>query len=175
MTDKDKPASDVRVFDVETNFQKAAKRPGGIKRDEAVKTAAANIEQIKPVFTDWLAQEFEELLRIVPDRKVKETNDPAWVDAIDRSSVRLMDAAGTMGYPFISFVATNLHAVCEAIRDGGDYRSEVMACHIDALFLARLPKYRNMKPEDMPELSAGLKQVLASASRQRGAGDTNKA
>ncbi len=34
--DKSAPPQ-ARVFDVETNFQKAAKRPGGIKRDEAVK------------------------------------------------------------------------------------------------------------------------------------------
>lgn len=159
---QDKPTSDARVFDVETNFQKAAKRPGGIKRDEAVKKAAANIEDIKPAFANWLDQEFEELLRIVPERKVKENGDPLWIEAVDRCSTRLVDAAGTMGYPFISFVAANLHAVCEAIREGADYRSEVFACHIDALFLARLPKYKNMRPEDMPELSEGLRQVLAS-------------
>jgi hypothetical protein len=166
MMAEDKSPPQSRVFDVETNFQKAAKRPGGIKRDEAVKIATANIEQIKPIFSDWLALEFDELLRIVPDRKVRDVKDIAWVEAIDRCSTRLMDAAGTMGYPFVSFVATNLHAVCEAIRDGADYRSEVMACHIDALFLARLPKYKNMRPEDMPELSEGLRQVLASSKQK---------
>jgi hypothetical protein len=41
-----------------------------------------------------------------------------------------------------------------------------MACHIDALFLARLPKYKNMRPEDMPELSEGLRQVLASSKQK---------
>jgi hypothetical protein len=170
MTDKDKPASGPRVFDVETNFQKAARRPGGVGRDEAVRTAIANIEQMKPAFAEWLDQEFAELLRLVPDRKVRDTNDPAWIEAVDRCSTRLLDGAATMGYPFISFVATNLHAVCEAIRDGADYRSEVMACHIDALFLARLPKYKNMRPEDMPELSEGLRQVLASATQKTGKG-----
>jgi hypothetical protein len=166
MSDKDKSAPEPRLFEVETSFQKLARRPGGATREDAVKTAAANIEQIKPVFAEWLDQEFAELLRIVPDRKVRDTNDPLWIEAIDRCSTRLVDGAATMGYPFISFVATNLHAVCEAIREGADYRSEVMACHIDALFLARLPKYKNMRPEDMPELAEGLRQVLATSKQK---------
>src|SRR6478736_5292899 len=108
MSEKDKSASEPRLFEVETSFQKLARRPGGVTREDAVKTANANIEQIKPVFAEWLDQEFEELLRIVPDRKVRETTDKMWLDAIDRCSTRLLDGAATMGYPFISFVATNL-------------------------------------------------------------------
>lgn len=162
-----KTGTEARVFDLETDFQKAARRPGGIRRDQALKNASTNIEQIKPVFANLLNKEIDELLRAVPDARAVRMSDAAWIDAIDRCSARLVDAAATMGYPFVSFVASNLRAVCEAIREGAEFRPEVIACHVDALLLARLPKYKNMRPEDMPELSEGLRQMLASASGRK--------
>jgi hypothetical protein len=37
-----------------------------------------------------------------------------------------------------------------------------MKCHVDALLLGRKDKFRRMKPEDVPELTDGLRRVLAS-------------
>lgn len=42
--------SPVRMFPVETQFQKLARREGGVPRDKAIEQANANIEEIKPGF-----------------------------------------------------------------------------------------------------------------------------
>ena len=48
----------------------------------------------------------------------------------------------------------------DAVKQGADYRRDVMACHVDALLLGRKDKFRRMKPEDVPELTEGLRSVL---------------
>jgi hypothetical protein len=44
-------------------------------------------------------------------------------------------------------------------------------CHIDALLLARTKPYRNLRPDQVPEMSNGLLRVVALAS---GAKPSNK-
>ena len=48
---------DVREFDVDTRFQKMARRPGGLPREQALHNAANNIEEIKAK-TEALTEEF---------------------------------------------------------------------------------------------------------------------
>ena len=74
----------------------------------------------------------------------------------------MADVSATMGYEFVSYVASNLCLMFDAIRQGADYRRDVMACHVDALMLGRKDKFRRMRPEDVPELTEGLRRVLGS-------------
>jgi hypothetical protein len=37
-------------------------------------------------------------------------------------------------------------------------------CHIDALFLARTDRYRHLRPEQLPEMTSGLRRVVERAS-----------
>jgi hypothetical protein len=70
--------------------------------------------------------------------------------------------SATMGYEFMSYVANNLCLMFEAVKRGADYRRDVMVCHLDALALGRKDKFSRMKPEDVPDLTEGLRRVLES-------------
>jgi len=80
----------------------------------------------------------------------------------DDHSQHLADVSATMGYDFVSYVANNLCLMFDAIRQGADYRRDVLVIHLDALVLGRKDKFRRMKPEDVPELTEGLRRVLES-------------
>ena len=151
-----------REFQVETSFQKVARRPGGIMRDQALRNAENNIDTLKPDFEVWLDKEMNELVRIAPNAESSDHADLSWIDAAGTHSQRLADVAATMDYQFLSFVANNLCMIFDAIKHGAEYRSDVVVCHIDALLLARQQQYRKMRSEDLPELSEGLRRILDS-------------
>ena len=154
-------------FQIDTNFQKMARRPGGIARDQALKNASANIDTFRPGFEDWLDAELEELMRVVPNAEPNNRADLSWIDAAETNSHHLADIAATMDYQFVSFVAKNLCLIFDAIRHGAEFRGEVITCHINALQLARQQQYRKLRSEDLPELSEGLRRILDSPRSQR--------
>jgi hypothetical protein len=156
-----RPDYEAREFHVETKFQQLAKRPGGVSREQALSNAQASVASLKPGFETWLDDEIAMLLRSVP-REGQDLNNKHWMDAADSHCQHLADVSATMGYEFVSYVANNLCLMFDAIRQGADYRRDVMKCHVDALLLGRKDKYRRMKPEDVPELTEGLRRVLAS-------------
>ena len=161
MSDKATAGDGAREFYTETNYQKQARRPGGIARDQAIKNADANIEMLKPSFEDWLNEQINALVKTIPKRGAI----PAgllWIDAADINSQRLADVAATMDYRFMSFVAKNLSLIFDAIRNGAEYRGDVIECHINALRLSRQQQYRELRSEDLPELSEGLRRILES-------------
>jgi len=162
MSGKDMVDDNAREFYTETNFQKQARRPGGIARDKALKNADANIEILKPGFEDWLDEEINSLVQTIPDEESSKFAGLSWIDAADINSQRLADVAATMDYQFTSFVAKNLSLIFDAIRHGSEYRSDVITCHINALRLSRQQKYRKLRSEDLPELSEGLRRILES-------------
>jgi hypothetical protein len=155
------PDYEAREFHVETKFQQLAKRPGGVSREQALTNAQASVATLKPGFETWLDDEIAMLLRSVP-KDGQDLGDKRWMDTADAHCQHMADVSATMGYEFVSYVATNLCLMFDAIRQGADYRRDVMKCHVDALLLGRKDKFRRMKPEDVPELTDGLRRVLAS-------------
>jgi len=152
---------EAREFHVETKFQQFAKRPGGITREQAIVSAQSTVATLKPGFETWLDDEMTQLLKAVPPAGA-DLKERAWMKTADGHSQRLADVSATMGYDFVSYVANNLCLMFDAIRQGADYRRDVMVCHLDALVLGRKDKFRRMKPEDVPELTEGLRRVLES-------------
>jgi hypothetical protein len=153
---------EAREFHVETKFQQFAKRPGGVSREQAIIKAQTTVASLKPGFETWLDDELAMLLKAVPQEGA-DIKDRVWMKNADAHSQHLADVAATMGYDFVSYVANNLCLMFDAIRQGADYRRDVMICHLDALALGRKDKFRRMKPEDVPELTEGLRRVLDSA------------
>jgi hypothetical protein len=153
---------EAREFHVETKFQQFAKRPGGVSREQAIIKAQTTVAALKPGFETWLDDEVAMLLKAVPQEGA-DPKDRVWMKTADAHSQHLADVAATMGYDFVSYVANNLCLMFDAIRQGADYRRDVMVCHLDALVLGRKDKFRRMKPEDVPELTEGLRRVLDSA------------
>lgn len=163
----DKSAGEARVFTVETRFQKLARRPGGVPREKALENAAAKIEEIKPGFDEWLNKELQSLADVV-NKARSGAPQPDWVEIANMHSRQVRDAGTTMGSELLTFIANSLSDVLDAITAGAECNMESITCHLDALFLARQHPFRNMKPEQVPELTSGLKRVVEVVSTSPG-------
>lgn len=153
----------VRVFDVETTFQKYARRPGGVPRDRAIKYAVARVDEVKPEVEDWLVKELDVLSDIV--RKAERNEAPAdWVDVANRHARHLRDVGTTMGSELLTYIAGSLCEILDEIAAGAACNIDSITCHVDALFLARQRPYWHLKPEQVPELTAGLRRVVDHVS-----------
>ena len=161
MTGKTPP--NVRIFSVKTRFQELAQRPGGVPRDIAIQQAEAGIDDFRSEFVDWVGRELQELTLAL--RKVDRSADDPQLDEIYARCRQLRDTGTTMGLALVSFVADNLSKVIDTVRNGAPYDSEVIDCHIDALNLARQDAYRNVQPDQVPEMTNGLHRMLERASR----------
>ncbi|MGD9921735.1 MAG: hypothetical protein AB7V13_09850 [Pseudorhodoplanes sp.] len=167
MTDKTPP--NVRIFSVRTRFQELAQRPGGVPRDVAIRQAETQIDGFRAEFVDWVDRELQELVqafrRIQGDRAGE-----SQMAGIERRCCQLRDTGTTMGLFLITFISENLCKVLEAVRSGAPYDAEVINCHIDALLLARQDAYRNIRPEQVPEMTSGLHRMLERVNRSLPAG-----
>lgn len=149
-----------RIFPVDTRFQKMARRPGGVPREQAIESAQAEIEQIKPGFEDWLDRELRDLIENAHAGDAK----PDWIEAANFHSRQLRDLGATMGFELLSFVADSLCELLDSIAAGGVCNMDSIVCHTDALILSRQVSHRHLKPEQVPELIRGLRQVTKRAT-----------
>jgi hypothetical protein len=150
---------EARIFPVDSRFQKMARRPGGVPREKAIEGAHANIEAAKPAFDQWLGQELQELTRIAKNAEPGDLQG----DAIDNAafhSRQIRDVGSTMGFELLTFVANSLCEVFDAIGAGAQYPKDTIDCHIEALLLASQPGYRSLRPEQVEELTGGLRRVV---------------
>jgi hypothetical protein len=161
--DKTDKTDNVRVFHVETTFQKYARRPGGVPRDRAIKHATSRVDELKPEFDNWLDKELQALAEAA--RKAQEGHEPrGWIDAINSHARQLRDVGTTMDSELLTYIAGSLCEVLDEMAGGAKFNADSISCHVDALFLARQRPYRSMKPEEVPELIAGLRRVVAHVS-----------
>jgi hypothetical protein len=148
----------VRIFSVETRFQSLAKQPGGIPREAAIQAATAKIEELKPGFDDWVESELQSLADALSlAQQGKQASE--WIEAAERHARHVRDVGTTMGSELLTFIADSLCSVLEAIETGAECNIESITCHADALMLARKPNYRGLRPDQVPELTNGLRRV----------------
>ncbi|MCW5687124.1 MAG: hypothetical protein KIT76_01120 [Pseudolabrys sp.] len=155
--------SEATIFFADTRFERLARRPGGISREEALERAQTAVEEMKTDFTDWIDQQYSELSASLADI----AKDPGDTDALERAQQKcayLRDVGSTMGYTLVTFVATTLCDILEAYIAGATYDKNVIDCHMDAFLLARTDEYRHRRPEEVPELANGLLRVVEVAS-----------
>lgn len=156
---------EAHMFFVDSRFQRLARRPGGVSREQAMKNAQAKIDESKPEFDAWLDQELQALVDLI--QKVEAgAADPGWRDVVCAHSVQLRDIGTTMGFTLLTFIATNLCEILEG-TNGNECNTELITCHVDALLLSRQQQYRNLRPDQLPELSGGLRRVAESAKINR--------
>src|SRR5262245_12010816 len=155
--------NDPNVFSVDTRFQQLARRPGGVSRDRALDNAQRQIDAMKADFVDWLDRELQELTTSI--RKVAaDAGDAAALERAHQACCQLRDVGGTMGFELVTFVAKNFCDIIEAIKAGAPYDKDIVDCHVDALLLAKTDTYRSMRPDEVPEMSRGLRRVVELAS-----------
>src|SRR5215510_1428613 len=160
--------NDPNVFSVDTRFQQLARRPGGVSRDRAIDSAQRQIDGMRTDFANWLDREVQELATSVELLDINR-GDMAALDRAHQACCGLRDVGTTMGFELVTFVAENFCGILAAMKAGAPYDREMIDCHIDAFLLARTEPYRNMRPDEVPEMSSGLRRVveLASASATR--------
>lgn len=156
----------VRIFSVKTRFQEMAQRPGGVPREIAIQQAETQMESFRADFVDWVDRELHELTQALRKAGVSQA-DSAQLDEIYSRCRQLRDTGTTMGLALVTFIADNLCRVIDTVRNGAPYDAEVIDCHIDALNLAKKDAYRNIRPDQVPEMTGGLHRMLERAKRQR--------
>lgn len=157
-----------RIFPVDTRFQQLARRPGGATRERAIESAQRQIDDMKTDFVDWLDRELQQLSNLA-QQVMNNPNDTAAFERTHQASRQLRDVGSTMGYELVTFIANNLCEILDAIKAGARCERDMIDCHMDALLLARTEPYRNLHPEQLPEMTSGLRRVveLANASVAR--------
>lgn len=156
---KKKRASSARFVEIETRFAKMARRQGGLPKIEAIVRAQAEIDKIKPGFYKWLdgeIEEFADLINHAPSTKA----EPEWIERASFRSREVHDSATTFGFELIAFIAGSLCELLDAMAAGSEGDIEAVICHVDALVLARKKSYRDLKPEQVPDLTKGLRRVV---------------
>ena len=159
----DNPSKEARVFLPNTRFQKLARRPGGVPRNQAVENAQSKIEEAKLGFEDWLDGELNELIGWVERAKSGEPVE-SWIDAAQFHANQLRDTGTTVGFELLTFISNTLCTILDRIKAGAECNMDSLTCHIDALLLIRQKQFRNLRPDQVPELSRGLHQVAESVS-----------
>jgi chemotaxis protein histidine kinase CheA len=159
----DRPEREARVFHVDSRFVRMARRPGGVTREQAMADAQAHIEELKTEFADWLDRELDGLRTALAQLEI-DPSDMTMVDHANSNCLQLRDLGATMGFELISFVAESLCAILETIKAGAAYDKDMIDCHIDALFLVKTDKYRELTPGQVPEMSSGLRRIVELAT-----------
>jgi len=161
MTKETEP--DARIFFVDTRFQRLARRSGGIPREQAISQAQAGIEEAGGGFDEWVDTELNALVDLVKSASSGEAA-PGWLEAANFRSRQLRDVGTTMGFELLSFVADSLCDLLDSIAGGAECNMESVACHVDALVLSRQERYRHMQPDQVPDLTKGLRRVVKHVS-----------
>ncbi len=146
------------VFYADNRFEKMARRPGGLARAQALEQAEAHIEGLKSDFVEWLDQEMEDLRSILAQLD-RHPGDAALLEHAYNSCAHLHDVGATMGFELVTFIANNLCNILNAMKAGAVHDKEAIDCHMDALLLSKTEKYRNRRPDEVPELINGLRRV----------------
>jgi hypothetical protein len=149
------PNREARTFFVDTRFQQMARRPGGVPRAQALENAQARIEEHRPEVEAWLDGELDALVDLVRSAQAG-TAKPQRDEAVAAHSRQLRDIAATLGLELLTFVANNLCEILEGANADDPRNLDSIACHVDALRLARQKRYRNMRLEQLPQLIKGL-------------------
>jgi hypothetical protein len=162
MSDQDK--QDARIFYADSRFERLARRPGGVPREQALTQAQEQVEDLKQDFDPWLDLELLSLREAVAQVH-RNPADPATLERAERLCAQVQDISGTMGYELVTFVASSFCTVIDALKAGAVYDKEIVDCHMNALLLVRTRTFRNLRPDQVPEMSGGLQRVVELAKK----------
>lgn len=152
------PSNNATEFHVDTRFQQMARRPGGISRDEAITRAQEKIEDTRPEIDGWLDRELHSLNTIVSAALAGKA-ERTWIRDANEHTRQLRNAGSTIGLELLTYVADILCEMFEEASAGGECDVEAVKCYVDSMMLARRNEYRNVRPDQVPELVEGLRRV----------------
>lgn len=138
-----------------------ARRPGGIPRNEALTRAQTAVDEIKPEIDSGIEQALQELAKLIRSAQAGVAGDN-WIENASFQSRQIHDVGTTVGAELITFIASGLCEILDAMEAGVNCSMESITCYLDALLMARQEPYRNMRPGQLPELTSGLRRVTES-------------
>jgi hypothetical protein len=134
-----------------------AGREGGVAREQAIERAETAVEKAKPGFDKWLEDGLRNLEHLVAAASPGESGR---IEEANAQSRQLRDSSATLGFQLLSFITGSLCDMLDSIEAGAACDMESITCHVDALNLAQRKSYRRLKPEQVPELTEGLRRVV---------------
>jgi hypothetical protein len=155
--------SEPRIFPVDTNFQKMARRPDGISRDRAVERAEIEIAEAKVEFDEWLSRELAELTTAFEAARDNQ-QDPERVAELASRGRQLRDVTATMSFELLSFVGASLCDLLDSVSAEAEFPIDSIVCHLDALNLSARPDFRGLRPDQVLDLTRRLRRVVKRAS-----------
>ncbi len=150
---------DDNLIPVTTRFHAQVLRPGGVPREQALRSAEAQIGQMQPQFAEWLERELEALIRAIP-AGLTEVTDDVWIESAFRHSRAVRDVGATMGFELLSFAANNLCDIFEMVRSGVTCPIDTVESQLQALLLAK-------REVDRAQLTGGKKPSPAGGGKER--------
>jgi len=143
-----------RLFLMETAFHREARKPGGFFRDDAVNKATAALVKMQDSADRYIDAELDRLCAATG------AADQMQMAPAHEAAGNLRDVGAVAGFELITLVAANLCDVLDLFEAKAVYRSEIVSCHLRALRTVRSEHYRGVQSEDVPELLAGLRELL---------------
>jgi hypothetical protein len=165
VADQEKPK--VNVFYADSRFERLARRAGGVSREQALTQAQGQVEELQTDFGGWLDQELQQL-RIAVTQIERKPRDAVALGRAQSICSQIQDIGATMAYPLVTFVAKSLWTVLEAMGAGAGYDKDAVDCHINALLLVKTDSYRNLRPDQVPEMTSGLRRIVELARNDSG-------
>lgn len=154
----ERPPMDVRIFYADTKFERKARAPGGVSREQALQNAQEAVGSLEPEFSVWIGREVDRLIADMAEVAL-DPSKPVALERAKMSCAQLRDVGDTMGYHLVTYIAKMFFSIIEAVIAGAVYDQSVADCHLAALKLALSDEYRNCHPQDLPEMTMGLARI----------------
>ena len=134
-----------------------------MSRARAIERAEIEIAEVKVEFDEWLSRELAELMTAFEAARDSQ-RDPGRLAELANRSRQLRDVTATMRFELLSFVGASLCDLLDSISAEAEFPIESIVCHLDALNLSARPDFRGLRPDEVPELTKGLRRVVKHAS-----------
>ena len=134
-----------------------------MSRARAIERAEIEIAEVKVEFDEWLSRELAELMTAFEAARDSQ-RDPGRLAELANRSRQLRDVTATMRFELLSFVGASLCDLLDSISAEAEFPIESIVCHLDALNLSARPDFRGLRPDEVPELTKGLRRVVKYAS-----------
>jgi hypothetical protein len=140
-----------------------ARRPGGMSRNRAIERAEIEIAEVKVEFDEWLSRELAELTTAFEAAR-DNPNDPERLAELANRGRQLRDVTATIRLELLSFVAASLCDLLDSVSAETEFPIDSIVRHLDALNLSARPDFRELRPDEVPELTKGLRRVVKHLS-----------
>jgi hypothetical protein len=151
-------SAEARIFPVDTNFQRMARRPGGVTRNPAMERAETKIAEVRVDFNKWLMESWpnsQTRLRWRANGRSIRSGSPTFPTAAGSCAT-----LPTMRFELLSFVAASLCDLLDSINVKDEFPVDTTVCHLNSLTLAARLQFRGLRPEQAPDLTKGLRLLV---------------